>query len=82
MFRLLQPNSKVTFTKINEKINFPGESRTKEQEYRKAILFFRTHTASSPIIIQALNYFIQTPYLSASIINKCLTPISIPMELN
>ena len=53
-----------------------------EQEYRKAILFFRTHTASSPIIIQALNYFIQTPYLSASIINKCLTPISIPMELN
>ncbi len=58
-FRLLQQISKMTLAKINQKINFPGESRTKEQEYRKATPFFPVCTGALPIIIQALNYFIQ-----------------------
>mgnify|MGYP007023604962 FL=1 len=49
----------MTLAKINQKINFPGESRTKEQEYRKATPFFPVCKGALPIIIQALNYFIQ-----------------------
>lgn len=77
-FRLLQQISKMTLAKINQKINFPGESRTKEQEYRKATPFFPVCTGALPIIIQALNYFIQT----CLYYRKCLTSISILMELN
>lgn len=42
-------------TKITEKTILLSESRTKEQENSKTILFSHTCTGPSPIIIQDLN---------------------------
>ncbi|WP_291592165.1 hypothetical protein [Bacteroides sp.] len=49
----------MTFAKINEKTNYPGESRTKEQENSKALSFLIAAQGFPPIFIQVLNDFIQ-----------------------
>lgn len=42
----------MIFAKINEKTNYPGESRTKEQENRKAPFFLIATQGFPPIFIQ------------------------------
>jgi len=58
---LLQPISKFIFAKISERIFFHGESRTKEQEYRKTTLFSYRHTTVLFLFVLNVNDFIVTP---------------------